>query len=236
MRGLLFLLIMALLGATGFYAYKYFSEPQTYPDGSIGRVEREQTQSEICATEDGDCSVAAVEDSFFIGNLLRTNETGVMRAVLIDKTELSVGPHTELVINEYVYQPRTIGTFGMSLVTGTLRILSGNVSKAKDKDLQVQTPAASIGIRGTDFWIRQLGDSLDVVLIYGEVEITNEAGTVTLSNQGDYAFVAGPDAAPVKRTDLSRSEVFELLSSTTFDDELEALLNPDNNFRPDGEE
>lgn len=236
MRALLFLIIIAVIAFVGHHAYQYFSIPQTYPDGSIGRVEREETQTEICVSVSGDCAIADEAGSIFLNNMVRTNETGLMRAILVDETELSVGPFSEFVIDEYVYKPRTLGTFTMSLLSGSLRFLSGNMSNASDRKMRVDTPVASIGVRGTDFWVRQFGDRLDVVLIDGEIEVSNELGGVILRNEGDYAYVAGPDVAPLLRNDLSRGEIFELLSSTSFDDELDDLLDPDNAFRTDGEE
>ena len=237
MRTLLLLLIIAaIVAAVGYYANQYFSAPQAFPDGSIGRVEREETQMDICATAAGNCAAAAVEDSIFIDNMLRTNETGLMRAILIDDTELSLGPNAEIVIDEYVFEPRTVGTFAVSLLTGTMRMFSGRVSDTADSDVRVDTPVAGLGVRGTDFWVRSQDDRLDVLLIDGVVEVTNALGTVVLRNQGDYAYVGGADVAPLLRNDLSRSEMFELLSSTAFDDELEALLDPSNDFRTVGEE
>lgn len=225
----LFLLIV--IGVAGYFAHVYFSTPQTFDDGSVAKVDRYDTQAQICVTVEGDCTSAAESSSIFLKNHLVTDQDGRLRASMIDTSLISLGPETELTIDEFVFQPRTIGTFLVALSSGSFRMVTGVAGDAADKNLTVETDVATIGVRGTDFVVRQLGNAVDVVLITGEVDVSNDAGTVTLTSQGDYAVVLGPDSAPVAQTALPPGQIVELLSATAFDDELADLLNPNNNYQ-----
>ncbi|MGV6820095.1 MAG: FecR family protein [Parvularcula sp.] len=231
MRTFISLLLIAALAALGWFAYLYFTTPATYPDGSIGKIERFDTSAQHCDGSDGGCVTLTQETSVFVGDRLLTDETGRVRAVLVDETLITLAPETDLVIDTYVYKPRTVGSFLASLSRGAFRLVSGSMGSTSQHEMDVESPVGSIGVRGTDFVVRQLDENMDVVLIDGTVEVSNAAGSVTLSRLGDYAFITSADRAPEKRTDLSQGQIIELLSATTFDDEFGALLDPDTDFQ-----
>ena len=68
---------------------------------------------------------------------------------LADKTTLSVGAGSEIVLDQLVYNPnRGTREVVMSAVSGAFRFVTG---VAGEGDYKVLTPVAAIGIRGTDF-------------------------------------------------------------------------------------
>jgi hypothetical protein len=82
-------------------------------------------------------------------------ETGAGSAILVeflDKTTLSLGADAHLTIETYVYDPTSHkGTSVYKLSIGTLRFISGRMIT---KNVRIQTPSASIGLRGSDALIR----------------------------------------------------------------------------------
>jgi hypothetical protein len=90
---------------------------------------------------------------------LSTGPDGSIGVVFSDDTLLSLGPESVLVIDEFVFAPKE-GEFSLTLrmVKGTAAYISGLLSKLSPGSARFQTPAASIGIRGTKFVVKVTGE------------------------------------------------------------------------------
>ena len=90
-----------------------------------------------------------------LGSRLRTASGASMGLTLKDNTVLSFGPDTELVVDEFVYEPAR-GRLGLvaSLARGTLSYISGVIAKLRPDAVSVKTPSGLIGVRGTEFAVR----------------------------------------------------------------------------------
>lgn len=89
------------------------------------------------------------------GDTLRTGKDGSMGIIFIDNTRISLGPDSEITIDQYLYNPKE-GKFSFltRIAQGTASYLSGLISKVAPDTVQVQTPTATVGIRGTYFLIQ----------------------------------------------------------------------------------
>jgi hypothetical protein len=87
------------------------------------------------------------ESQVFIGEMIKTNGTGVAQLLFLDKTRMVIGPNSELTIDEFVYQSNgTVSSLVIGATRGAFRFLSGSSEKAA---YRIDTPLASIGVRGT---------------------------------------------------------------------------------------
>jgi hypothetical protein len=95
---------------------------------------------------------APVGTAVMAGDTLRTageSSTGVM---LKDDTRVSLGPHSQLVLDRFAFNANTNeGDMLVSILKGTLRMVSGLLVKANPEQVRLKTPTATIGVRGTDF-------------------------------------------------------------------------------------
>lgn len=84
------------------------------------------------------------------GDVIRTAAPGAVGIVLNDDTTIALGPNSELELKDYAFDPRQ-GTFAsvMRIVKGSLVYLSGLIGKLAPQTVQVQTPDATIAVRGT---------------------------------------------------------------------------------------
>ncbi len=84
--------------------------------------------------------------------------TGVDSAaslVLRDGTVLVVGPSSRLDMREFSFDPTAQnGSLLVSLLRGSLRMISGLIGKAHPDAVRIETQTATIGIRGTDFIVQ----------------------------------------------------------------------------------
>lgn len=74
-----------------------------------------------------------------------TSAEGLAQILFADDSTLSVGPNSEVVIDEFVYDGSG-GSLVMQVGGGLLRYVGGHISK--DDDVEIQTPQGTIGIRG----------------------------------------------------------------------------------------
>lgn len=69
-----------------------------------------------------------------------------------DETLLSLGQNSSMVIDKYKFNPVTReGHVETSILKGTLRFVTGLIAKKHPEAIAVNTPVATMGIRGTDF-------------------------------------------------------------------------------------
>ncbi|MBN9428942.1 MAG: FecR domain-containing protein [Burkholderiales bacterium] len=89
------------------------------------------------------------------GATVRTGADGALGLTLKDNTVMSLGPRTELTIDEFVFDP---GHDKLSLVLrmtrGTLNFISGLIAKLRPEAQVVRTPTGTIGVRGTHFLVK----------------------------------------------------------------------------------
>ncbi len=136
---------------------------------------------------------------------------------MADHTRLTLGEHAELKLDTYVFNPAAgRGTIKFRVV-GAFRFFSGQVSKLASSDVNVTTPSANIGIRGTEFWGGPIdGQSLGVFLVEGAVSVSNAAGEQILNLPGQGTNIATPNAAPGPVTFWPPDKVSRAIATVTF--------------------
>ena len=81
-----------------------------------------------------------------------TGADGAVGITFQDNSMLSAGPGSTLTIDKYVYDRNTNkGEFESTLKKGTLAAISGKMVKQTPESMKVRTPAAVMGVRGTEF-------------------------------------------------------------------------------------
>ncbi|MGE3334312.1 MAG: FecR domain-containing protein [Rhodospirillaceae bacterium] len=125
----------------------------------------------------------ALNDPIFRNDILETGPDGKLRVTFADNTQLTLGPDADVVIDDFVYAPdKKTGNAALRIAAGTARVIAGAIEdNGGSEAFSIRTPVATIGIRGTDFFVEMAGDHLQVALFSGyEVTVTNTAGTTVL--------------------------------------------------------
>ena len=85
-----------------------------------------------------------------------------------DQTKVQVNENSKLVIDEFVYDPKkpAAGKLALKMASGTVRYASGAIAHNSPNSVNINTPSATIGIRGTDFTatVDELGASTIILL------------------------------------------------------------------------
>lgn len=123
------------------------------PAEPVGRVKTLAGQATI--TTLSQTIPVAVGTPVFQGSLIQTGPQSSLGLTFRDGTVLALGSDTRLMVESYLYNPNQgqYG-FGAQLGKGTLNYISGAIAKHRPQAVQVKTPAAVIGVRGTQFVVK----------------------------------------------------------------------------------
>jgi trimeric autotransporter adhesin len=117
---------------------------------------------------------------------IATQANGQAEILFVDRSALTVGPNSDLVIDEFVYSPDTgTGKLAASATKGVFRFVGGALSKNPDA-VTIKTPAAIVGIRGAVamFTVEQAG-GVSLYFFFGdEASLTSSSGRATLHRRG----------------------------------------------------
>lgn len=91
---------------------------------------------------------ARIGDQVYQGDILETASDGTIGIRFLDGTSFNLSKNAKIELNDFVYSPKASGSSTLlSLQKGTLTFIAGAV--AKIGDMKVETPVATMGIRGT---------------------------------------------------------------------------------------
>jgi len=106
--------------------------------------------------------------SIFYNERISTDASGVVQVLLVDGSTFTVGANSDLVIDRFVYDPRTkSGEVVATFSKGAMRFIGGKISK-NENGVTVKTPAGSLAIRGGMFQGSLAGKNSIFSFLYGE--------------------------------------------------------------------
>ena len=104
----------------------------------------------------------------FYGDTIIVKEKSNAQILLLDETALTVGEKSELTIDDFVYDPKTkVGKIVSNIKLGTVRIITGEISKQNPDNLNVKIPTGSIGARGTEFAVLTESNNKSTIVLLG---------------------------------------------------------------------
>lgn len=165
---------------------------------AIGAVEA-LTGDATALHTDGSRVPLAIGAPVFQGDVVETAPGSRLAIVFNDRTTFTLDSATRMVLDELVYNPGGEGRSAFSLVQGTFVYISGEIAKAAPQNVQIRTPVATVGIRGTEvgFVILGPGDAggASITVLEGEIAVRNTAGSQILT-AGFAVSVSSTFAAP----------------------------------------
>ena len=169
--------------------------------------------------QDGEDVEAEKDLDIFSYNTVKTGK-GKVAIGFIDDTRVDVTEHSKLIIDEFVYDPNTkTGSLSLKAALGTIRYASGQIAKTSPTNVQITTPTATIGVRGTDFTmtVDEIGSSTIILLpscdtngycFVGEITVESDAGQIIMNQAFQATVVDTISSQPLKPVILSLEEDF----------------------------
>lgn len=132
---------------------------------------------------DGTVKVLAQKSLVEEGDLLVTEKDTYARIKFLDNSEVTLKPGTQFKIERFAYEqdkPQNDNAF-FSLIKGGLRAVSGTVGKRSRERTGLNTPAATIGIRGTIYVVEYIAPAEADVAAWGR-------SVIAAAGPGFYAY------------------------------------------------
>ena len=145
-----------------------------------------------------------------------------------DNTKVQVNENSKLVIDDFVYDAnKKTGKLALNMALGTVRYASGQIAKNDPQKEALNTPSATISVRGTDFTatVDEVGASTIILLpscpndrktrtkddieancVTGSIVVESDAGQVILNQAFQATRVANRSSIPAKPVILRLSE------------------------------
>ncbi len=121
--------------------------------GEIGVIKT--AEAEVFIVRAGDTIKGIIGKTLFEQDILRTGANGSVGAVMKDDTTLSLGPNSELILKEYVFEPKEESfSVLLRMVKGTFIYMSGVIGKLAPDSIRLETPDSTIAVRGTRLFIK----------------------------------------------------------------------------------
>lgn len=172
---------------------------------------------------DGTAKILSQKSVVEQGDVLVTEKDTYARIKFADNSEITLRPNTQFKIDSFSYaedKPQNDSSL-FSLIKGGLRAVTGALGKRSREKVGVNTPAATIGIRGTTYIAEYVAEpeegsallgmgnaaaaaagdggrppGLYVNVIDGMVQLSNQGGSQNFI-AGQFGYTAGLNQAPV---------------------------------------
>ncbi len=170
--------------------------------GGVGQVELNEGRTwneRKNKTENIDVGYDVLMNDFF-----QTSETGQIGIIFADDTSVTVIENSELLIDDFVYDPESgKGSLSFNVTVGTFRYVSGTLAANNAGAVSITTPSATITVRGTTLTgsVSQTGVTTITLLRdvdggLGMVNVANKAGSINLTRAFHTVTVVSPTVAP----------------------------------------
>lgn len=106
----------------------------------------------LISSEDRAAEQALVSKPIYLRDWIDTSKHSTLQILLKDETTFTVGAQCKMQIDEFVYDPeKDNNRLSARVNRGVFRFVSGRTSKRNPDNITLNTPTASLGIRGTMF-------------------------------------------------------------------------------------
>lgn len=183
-------------------------------------------------------------DPIYQGDTLETGEDGLVGVTFADDSTLSLAENGRMVIDEMVYDPGAQeGSASLFVLQGAMSFVSGQLAKVNPDAMVIETPVATIGIRGTSALVESqppttaggTGTTNVGILpengpggtpFVGEIAIITPGGTQILSGSFQYSSVSNPNDGPTPVAYVTLADVGRIFGNSI-------LNNPNQTAMPD---
>ncbi|MGH6933818.1 MAG: Ig-like domain-containing protein, partial [Dongiaceae bacterium] len=206
------------------------------PGEPIGSV-KELSGTVTLTHADGTIEPASAGTPVYLDDTVATSADGAVEIVFVDGMTFSLGGNAEMDLNNLVYNPGgSSNALDLSVVKGAFVFITGGIAPAEGEGVKIDTPAGTIGIRGTSGggtqdqqtggWVFSLFRDPDGQV--GRIVITNAAGTVVLDEALETTQVGSALTEPSQTFVLTDEQAAALFADAlaSLQDQLDLGANP----------
>jgi hypothetical protein len=208
----IFTLILCMLFAAPavFAQVQKEATPAATDDGVIGTI-LEVEGTATLTPDGGTATAAAVNSPVHMKDVIATGPQSRVFVLLIDNTQWTLSENTQIRVDEWAYDPddSTNNRGRYSVIAGAFQYISGLLAKKPDPDVRIDTPAGSIGIRGTDITGGDVDGEYGIEVDEGAIDVATDKGQVRV-NTGEGTTIKGRGFAPGRPAAFSQKRLQRL--------------------------
>ncbi len=157
-------------------------------------------------------------DKVYLNETIYAGIDSGTQILLLDQSTFTIGSDSEVVMDTFIYDPATNdGKIVANVKKGSLKIISGLISKKNPDSLTVNVPEGTLGSRGTEFQTIVSNQKTDTLLIGpgknntlglrpGAVLVGNNLGQTLLNNPYSVASMV-QGSAPGKAKQITKNQL-----------------------------
>ena len=157
-------------------------------------------------------------DKIYLNETIYAGIDSGTQILLLDQSTFTIGSDSEVVMDTFIYDPATNdGKIVANVKKGSLKIISGLISKKNPDSLTVNVPEGTLGSRGTEFQTIVSNQKTDTLLIGpgknntlglrpGAVLVGNNLGQTLLNNPYSVASMV-QGSAPGKAKQITKNQL-----------------------------
>jgi hypothetical protein len=163
--------------------------------GNVGRAD--VVEADVIAENARKARRLQVTSPIIAEDLLKTGAGTRLQATLLNGTRLALSKNGALDVDEFVFDPaKRGGRLGIDITRGAFLFVGGKLEAKNGATVNIRTPVATLGVRGTTVWGGNVMGGYGVLVISGEVVVQTPRGSVTLKQgQGTVVTNGKPGAA-----------------------------------------
>ena len=125
-------------------------------DEAIGQIKTET--GTVSVMRAGKSRPIAIGEHVYRTDTLVTQARSSVGVTFADNSLMALGPFSKLSLDQFRFDTTThAGAFDVTLHRGALAVKSGQIVRQTPEAMRVRTPAALLGVRGTEFVVRADG-------------------------------------------------------------------------------
>ena len=172
----------------------------------------------ISGTAKADTRELKAGDKIYLNETIYAGIDSGTQILLLDQSTFTIGSDSEVVMDTFIYDPATNdGKIVANVKKGSLKIISGLISKKNPDSLTVKVPEGTLGSRGTEFQTMVSNQKTDTLLIGpgknntlglrpGAVLVGNKFGQTLLNNPYSVASMIKGNA-PGKAKQITKRQL-----------------------------
>ena len=139
---------------------------------------------------DGEVRKLKRRDSVFSNEIIKTGDKSKVQIRFVDNALLALKANSELNIKSYIFDQaeNSNNQVLLELVAGGFRTLTGQIGKGNKAAYKVDTPVASIGIRGTLYDVQVSFDKIYAGVWKGGISLDTQQGQFDLGFGANFDF------------------------------------------------
>lgn len=183
------LLLMLLLSVSTLVGMPGYGAEEAQPVGRVVWVKGSFKAISVTTNE----RVLEKASVIYLHDTLLTGSDSQAQIVFTDNTLMTFKPKTKFSIDNYSFDAQkkkgSVGKYVMNLIEGGFRTITGLIAKRDPQSYQVNTPVATIGVRGTDYAAYVHGGELFIGYYKGKPCVTSAGKEMCLDKNHPYANV-----------------------------------------------